>query len=152
RYLQHTLTRDNVLRDENFEKAMKLVKRLANDALPGKVIGETSELAAKLSTAAAADERDEMEVLSAAWGRRLLFLIQLVQDRTSSKRWSSARILPAIGGNPVSIDQARQSVGADGRVLVDTTRTRVTDELDRIGQCVLWPGPWIQDVVRKLIG
>src|SRR5262249_20066987 len=45
-----------------------------------------------------------------------------------------------------------QSVGADGRVLVDTTRTRVTDELDRIGQCVLWPGPWIQDVVRKLIG
>jgi hypothetical protein len=152
RYLDHTLTRDNVLRDENFEKAMKVVKRLARDELPSKVIGETAELAAKLSTAAAAGERAEMEGLSGDWGRRLLFLIDLFQHPTSSKRWSGERILPAIGGKPISLDQARRSLGADGRVLVDTTRTRVTDELDRIGQCVLWAGPWVQHVARKLIG
>lgn len=34
RYLEHTLTRDNVLRDDNFSKALQIVGRLLGDRLP----------------------------------------------------------------------------------------------------------------------
>jgi len=34
RYLEHTLSRDNILRDEGYEKAMELVKRAAYEEMP----------------------------------------------------------------------------------------------------------------------
>lgn len=38
RYLEHTLTRDNVLRDDQHDKAMAIVGRLVEDALPARLV------------------------------------------------------------------------------------------------------------------
>ncbi len=65
RYLEHTLTRDNVLRDESYAKAMALVGRLAREALPARLF----ELLANAGAAEPAEEHAQLYQLLAAWLR-----------------------------------------------------------------------------------
>ena len=44
RYLEHTLTRDNVIRDTHYDKAMKLVDRVIRQDLPLVVMGAIEEI------------------------------------------------------------------------------------------------------------
>lgn len=153
RYLEHTLTRDNVVRDDNFKKAMKIMERLADKELPGKVLAETASLAEALSKAAAAGDADGCAKLSELWGRRLPYLCALFARRwTFFKHWDRELVLPGVNGRGVSVAQARESLGAGGVLFVDRARTRVTDELDRLGRPALYHGAWAEELARALIG
>lgn len=153
RYLEHTLTRDNVVRDANFEKAMALVKRLAADELPGKVLAECSLLAADLSKAAAKNDAEACARLSELWGRRLPYLIALFNRRwTFFKSWDKEPILAGVGGAPISVKQAKDGLAHGYGVFADHRRTPVTDALDALGKPVLFGGAWAADVAKGLIG
>ena len=77
RYLEHTLTRDNVLEDENYAKAMAIVAKIVNEQLPDQLQQELTKLAAEISGRAARGEAPE-EACSREWNRRLPYLRSLL--------------------------------------------------------------------------
>ena len=54
RYLEHTLTRDNVLRDDSFDKAMEVVRQVAFKKMPVQLVRELQESPGPALWAAAA--------------------------------------------------------------------------------------------------
>ena len=115
RYLEHTLTRDNVLHDDNFQKAMDIVHRLAGGPL-------VEALVARLGTDAhawqALGARLRHNALPAAFFDRPLF--------------------PAEGG-PLSIKALRRHV-AKGRLFFARESNPLTRACHRDGAQVLWVG------------
>lgn len=154
RWLEHTLTRDNVVRDANFDKAMALARRLAGRDLPGLVLAELTPLAEELSAAAARGDGETCARLSALWHRRTPYLLLLfARFWTFGRGWAKARILPCVGGRAVSVaDMRRAARKHDGTLYVDAARTPVSDELERRGAPVLWDGPWIDQAGSGLLG
>jgi len=105
RYLEHTITRDNVLEDENYGKAMAIVKRVAERELPGRVRAELESVAARLSEPAVQAEPAALRALEYEWLRRKRFLQLLcapflAKFRHDFKEW---RILPTVTGTAVSL-------------------------------------------------
>lgn len=154
RFLEHTLTRDNVVRDENFEKVMALVRKLADKELPARVLAELEPLAAEISAAAARGDREACERLSALWDKRTPYLLLLfARFWTFGRGWSKAAILPGVGGRAFSVAEMRAGARkGEGTLYIDTARTAVSDELDRRGTPVLWAGPWIDQTGTALLG
>lgn len=108
RYLEHTLTRDNVRRDENYEKAVALVCARVNDTLRPRLVDHVEALSRH---ACAPDERDDPgpPTLDACLVYARLPAMQLDQSA------HSARLLPTVTGEPVSLQglrARRTSVGA----------------------------------------
>jgi hypothetical protein len=153
RYLEHTLTRDNVVRDENFDKAMNLVRRLADKELPSRILAELTPLAEQISAAAAAGDKETCERLSALWHKRTPYLLLLfARFWTFGRGWTKVPILPCVGGRAASVaDMRRAAKQNDGTVFIDTAKTAVSDELERRGAPVLWAGPWIDQVGAGLL-
>lgn len=153
RWLEHTLTRDNVVRDANFEKAMRLFRRLADKELPGRVLSELEALAADISAAAALGDLEACGRLGLLWHRRTTYLLHLFSRFwTFGRGWTTARILPSVGGTPVSIADMRRAARSNGgAVYIDTVKSAVSEELERRGAPVLWDGPWIDQVGAGLL-
>lgn len=152
RWLEHTLTRDNVVRDENYKKAMRVVQRLVEDELPDKVLAECEALAAQLSAAVAAGDAAGCERFSDHWGRRLPYLIALFGRRwTFFKSWDERPILPAVGGKAVSVRDAKAALRQGHVAFVDTLRTPVSDALDARERPVLYAGAWAEELARGLL-
>lgn len=102
RYLEHTLTRDNVIRDDNFAKAMAIVGRLARTRL-------VEELSSACERAALERRTDtEAEFLRA----RLLNVIQ--QAATGGAKLEvevfDRPIVPTVGGEPISLAELRRQI------------------------------------------
>ncbi len=153
RYLEHTLTRDNVVRDENFGKAMRLVRNLADSELPNKVLEGLAPLASELSAAAARGDADTCARLAPLWNKRTPYLILLFSRFwTFGRGWTKAPILPTVSGVPASVaDMRRATRKNDGTLFIDATRTPVSDELEARGTPVLWDGPWIDAIGGGLL-
>jgi len=105
RYLEHTITRDNVMEDDNYRKAMEIIKRLASKELPAKLRAELEAVALRLSKAAAAGDEPGVKELEYEWERRKTFLRALSGSFLSRfkhdpEEW---KILPTVTGVPVSI-------------------------------------------------
>lgn len=153
RYLEHTLTRDNVVRDENFGKAMRLVRNLADSELPNKVLESLAPLAAELSAAAARGDAETCARLAPLWNKRTPYLTLLfARFWTFGRGWTKAPILPTVSGVPASVaDMRRATRKNDGTVFIDATRTPVSDELEARGTPVLWDAPWIDNIGSGLL-
>ncbi len=108
RYLEHTLTRDNVRRDENYEKAVALVRARVKDTLRPRLVAHMEALA---KHACAPDERDDPGPPSLDECLVYARLPAMQLDQSAH----SARLLPTVTGEPVSLQGLRAhktSVGA----------------------------------------
>ncbi len=91
RYLEHTLTRDQLIEDEHFQRAMVLLEELATEELPRELLREL-EASAKRGTSGLLEH--------------LLHLRRAGHSLPSD--WQSRPILPTLSG-PVSIDDLRDT-------------------------------------------
>lgn len=109
RYLEHTITRDNVMEDENYRKAMEIIKRLGSKELPLKLRAELEAVALRISKAAAAGDAAGAKELEYEWGRRRIFLQFLCGSMVSRFRHDPEewKILPTVTGAPVSIEDLK---------------------------------------------
>ncbi len=132
RYLEHTLTRDNVLHDDSFQKAMDIVRRLAGVPLH-------TALYARLAQAA---RPQDWRALGARL--RLKALPEALDDRP---------IVPAEGG-PLSIKALRR-LGTKGRLYSAVASDPLTRACHAEGTPVLLVGPHgreIAGVVKEATG
>ena len=91
RFLEHSLTRDNVIRDENYAKAMAIVEEVARTRL-------VSELRATL-------ERGVLGLDAGA--RELLFRGAARHVNRGEEAWLRAALVPMLGGPPASLASLR---------------------------------------------
>ena len=113
RYLEHTITRDNVMEDENYRKAMAIIKRLGSKELPEKLRAELEAVALRLSKAAAAGDEPGVKELEYEWERRKTYLKVLCGSLLSRFRHDPEewKILPTVTGVPVSIEDLKAVPG-----------------------------------------
>ncbi|WP_165703742.1 ATP-binding protein [Enhygromyxa salina] len=130
RYLEHTLTRDNVIRDDNFAKAMNIVGRLASTALVEALV-TALELAAS-------EGREDPEV--AFLRKRLLGVLE--GEAKPPSRVFEAKLVPALtaggGRTAISLTQARKQIK---RCWTSAQASPVTEMLIARGDTVLLVGP-----------
>lgn len=119
RYLEHTITRDNVMEDANYYKATDIIKRLASKELPGKLRLELEAVALRLSKAAAAGDAAGVKELEYEWKRRKTFLEFLCGSVVSRFRHDPEewKMIPAVSGEPVSVEDL-EGAWAEHRALI----------------------------------
>lgn len=96
RYLEHTLTRDDLLQDQNYRKASDLLGELATKRLPARLLGI-------IEHAARAGQLEELDALYELMGA----MVKL-QDRLPSG-WSGRKLLPSTAGL-VSVESCKQAI------------------------------------------
>lgn len=111
RYLEHTITRDNVMEDGNYNKAMAIIKRLGAKELPGKLRAELEALAKRLSRPEVQADAAEVKALEYEWERRKTFLSALLGSflgkfRHDFEEW---KIFPTAGGAAVSVKDLKEA-------------------------------------------
>ncbi|HNW44090.1 MAG TPA: ATP-binding protein, partial [Elusimicrobiales bacterium] len=106
RYLEHTITRDNVMEDANYQKAMAIIKRLASKELPKKLRPDLEALAVRMSDAAAQRDPAAMKALEYEWARRKTLLKIMAGSFLAGFKYDFEewKILPAVDGGPVAIE------------------------------------------------
>ncbi len=150
RYLEHTLTRDNVMEDENYQKVMKILKRLVHGELRKRLQSELTEIAAKISHQAAEAGQDVKAIdvsLAGEWSRRLPYFQWLLSGILS--RWKQQRnwpVFPALSGKPFSLVRLLKGISAAGALYHDSQATPITRALEKEGTPVLVSGPWVAAV------
>ncbi len=125
RFLEHTLTRDNVLRDENYAKAMAIVERVASGALLEEIVRQLGELAA---TPSHARDGNLVSFLCRALTRHLK------GEGKLSAECRGAPLIPTLGGAPISLAACAERRDT---LRCDRVRSPVTDTLAAQGQPVL---------------
>lgn len=123
RYLEHTLTRDNVLRDDNFSKAMDVVGRLVDASLP-------LQLLVELET-----RRDRPEAPEAVLLYRVLSRACRVRSGAFWRHGERA-VFRSVSGAPASlssIDRARRGK----RLFVDVQASVLSADLEEDGGLVI---------------
>jgi molecular chaperone HtpG len=127
RYLEHTLTRDNVIRDDNYDKAMAIVASLAQGRL-------VEELVASLARAATEGREDaEVEFL-----RIRLLRVLLSEPKQLPDAVLEATIVPALSRSgepePLSLAEVRRQIK---RCFVARATSPLTEALRARGDLVL---------------
>ena len=115
RYLEHTLSRDSVVRDEQYEKAMALLEAAANGPLLDGAIRELEGLASK--------ERLEVEEYH-RYGQLMEYLSR--EPVAELLRNEDKKILRCLSGAPVSLLDAWNQIREQGRVLLAEEETELS--------------------------
>ncbi|MFP4599253.1 MAG: ATP-binding protein [Persicimonas sp.] len=147
RYLEHTLSRETVMRDENYEKAMALLEEAVDTKLFGSLIDRIAELAATVEWTLTEIDR---------YGEYLSFLrrepIELIEG--VDKR----PFIRLLDGGLISLDELYETWKRDGRVLVADGPTELSDELQALDVPIVYGRPPTSESfdhplepVRKLI-
>lgn len=121
RYLEHTLTRDQVVQEEHFQKAMEIVRGLAARELP-------ERLFALLAERVAAGEDAEA----------LYSMVCLAVDRDPGlvKRLADRRVLCDATGRPVRLEDARRA-GKSKKLYYDPADSPLMQALSEAGMLVV---------------
>ncbi len=155
RYLEHTLTRDNVIEDENYQKAMAIVERLVTKELPKKLRAELGTLAATASTEATKapppeegqpPQSPELVKLWGEWRRRMPFLRWIFEGWFARWRNADWEIFPSLSGKPVSLEAIWKRAKDGSPLYADFRNNRVTRKLEADGIPVLVAGPWVDEI------
>lgn len=118
RYLEHTLSRDTVVREGNFHKAMALVLATAAGPLQAGLVAALEEL-----------------VQRPAWGASELALYyELVEylagePMAEVERWSGRRLLRRVDGGAASLDEVEASADEEGAAFVRDAATPGAEHL-----------------------
>ncbi len=127
RYLEHTLSRETVMRDVNYEKAMVLLDQAANNELLLSLLSEIETLVAQ-----------EQWVHKDA--QRYMHLMSILQHEPPSVRLkcSQHKILRTLSGEPLSLEHAYQVWERDGRLLFSQEISSLTARLHTMGVPVIY--------------
>ena len=139
-YLEHTLTRDNVLMDENYRKAMQIVERVIAENLMEQLFLRVEELLRDYPV-----RQLEFEELFEAAAR-------VLSDwrKAFPKKFWNRPLFPQHVGPPLSIQEVRDKAFWEGAVYLDLQVTRVSHELHKLNVPVIWADP--DGAVGRLVG
>ncbi len=116
RYLEHTLTRDQILEDKNFHKTWELLEELATERLPEKLADRIEE------TAARPQRRAEYEGLCE------LLVRWIEADGHMRRGWHKREFIATVDGQPVSLRECERR-GKKGELLCARRASALTDRL-----------------------
>lgn len=133
RYLEHTLTRDNVRRDAHFERTMGLVKELIEGPLCARLPGELQRLADRREQPAGPDAAGDSE---SGW-RDYLALLEFARGRVAG----DALWFRRAAGGAVEGKALRRSATSAGALLHADGASPLVEALDAEGLVVLHAGP-----------
>jgi hypothetical protein len=120
------LSRETILKDQNYEKAVELLRQAADGELFGALADEIEEMVAAEHFGVTDIER-YMHLLSFLAGEPAELLLSL-EDR---------RVLRTVGGEAATLRDVNASHRRDGWIFVATERSKVTDMLTDQGTRVL---------------
>lgn len=129
RYLEHTLTRDNVLRDANYHKAMERVAKMAARELPRALF---DALQASLD-GASEGERDALYSVLRVW-----LSTHLVADNLKIHDWARKEyeVFVSPSGQRLTLEAVMRAKD-HGSLYYDVGRSPVTDALEKAGNVVV---------------
>lgn len=122
RHLEHTLTRDNVLRDEGYDGLMKRVRELGENALPLVLFERLEEITLRATPAGGADEHALHGFAArqiAAWGG---------PGKGLWKEIAKRRIARTLGGEALSL-QTLAKRASDGDLYTAVAANAITEAL-----------------------
>ena len=138
RYLEHTLTRDQLLDDPNLQKAMVLLDRLALETLPEQLIDS-------LETAVINQERaSELDELYSYLTHYLRCGQQL------HRSWRRRPIFPTASGKVASLTQVQRAHRRGNLVLSSTAAPELIDSLGR-RKLVLRAGLHLRELLEEVL-
>lgn len=126
-YLEHTLTRDNVIVDRNYQKAMAILESAAEKELVEAFLTRTQELQAQLP-----DRLDELEALFEAAANWLGHRPKLV------KSLAQRPMLPSHHHGLMSLSQLKSKGFMEGALYYDSESGPVSQGLAKEDIPVLW--------------
>lgn len=126
-YLEHTLTRDNVIVDANYHKAMAILNQAAENQLVESFFTRVTALQRELPQKL--EELEELMVAAQAWLRARPKLV---------KRLVSRPMLPTHHHGLVSLNLLKSKSFLEGAIYFDTISGPVTEALAREDIPVLW--------------
>lgn len=129
RYLEHTLSRETVMRDANFDKAMAMLEQSIAGPLRDAVLGELEALCAQDDWSLA--DRTRYETVMG-------YLAS--EPRETLGELGARAILRTVDGRPLSLDQAKTAFDRDGRVFVADAPSPLTATLAASGVPVFLGG------------
>lgn len=148
RWLEHTLSRETVLRDENFEKAMALLRGAADGPLHAALVDALVEAAAA----------DTWTLAAAGHHRRLLaFLAAEPDELLLGDHLLERPILRTVHDRVTSLRAVVEALERDGRVFVAAASSSLTERLQHSDVPVLLgahrstPGEGASDPVTRLL-
>lgn len=118
RYLEHTLSRETVMRDANYEKAIQLMDAAAGGELLEALLGQLEALIQQPSWG-----QGEIN----AYVRLMQFLA--MEPVSSLEVASTRRILRLVDGRPMTLERMLELWERDDRLLLAAERTALTDSL-----------------------
>lgn len=130
RYLEHTLSRETVMRDENYEKAMKLLEDAVDGPLFDTLVDRIEELAN-----AAEWRLPEID----RYGEYMSFLER--EPTELYERIDKRPFVRLLDGSTTSLASLYETWKRDGRVLVADGPTELSDELQALGVPVVYGRP-----------
>ena len=137
RYLEHTLSRETVLKDDNYDKAIRLLVAAADGPLRESLLRRVEALAE--------DDQWELSELS-EWARLAWHLVLDEPDVVLAAR--DRTLLRTVDGAAVSLADVEAAQDRDGRVLLAPATTELTARLSELGVPVLLgyrPGTTLRD-------
>ncbi len=132
RYVEHTLSRESVMRDENYHRVIEQLDAVANGPLLDRLVGELEAL-----TAGQPGRPWSAEDL-ARYGERIGWL--LAEPSGSLDRIADRRILRTVDGAAVSLSAAWDAFARDGRLLAAPQPTPLSAHLAADGVPVFLAG------------
>lgn len=138
RYLEHTLSRETVMRDENYDKAMALVGEAVRGTLRHNLVHEIVALvqAVARESPSAGNQRQRWTARERARYFQLMdFLASEGAD--ALEEFSEAPLLLGLDGRAYTLDRICTHAGEDGRVYVDAEVGPLVDRLFEQGTPVI---------------
>ena len=126
-YLEHTLTRDNVIVDVNYHKAMAILNNAAENQLVEAFVTRLTALQRSLPEGL--EELEDLMVAAQAWLRARPKLV---------KKLSTRAMLPTHHHGLISLSQLKSKGFLEGAIYYDTVSGPVTEALAREDIPVLW--------------
>ncbi len=139
RYLEHTLTRDQVLEDRHFSKAMDLLAELAEEVLPEKLIDELEELV---------QNQAPVEELDVYYGYLAHFLSC---DQSFERSWRRRKIFRGAGEEQWTFRQVRRA-HRRGRLRVTKLDGETAALFDEEGVEIVIGDDGLKKLLKQLFG
>ncbi|PRP97874.1 heat shock protein 90 [Enhygromyxa salina] len=126
RYLEHTLSRETVMRDENYDKAMARIIRAAAGPLRQRLVKEICALVRSVSEATGGPKR----WTTSERGRYFELMGYLAREGADAlEGLGAAPLLLGLDGRAYTLDQLCERAAGDGRVYVDTEPSALVEQL-----------------------
>jgi hypothetical protein len=133
RYLEHTLSRETVMRDENYDKAMALVGEAVRGTLRGNLVREIVALVEGVQG------REHKRRWTARERGRYFALMDYLacEGADALEEFMQAPLLLGLDGRAYTLDRICTQAGEDGRVYVDTEINPLVERLFEQGTPVI---------------